>query len=429
MITYQNQDSNWHSPFFVNKNCTKIATIQQLGGHGLDREIYFSPCCGLRISHNDNRRGSCFHGWHIPTSGQIFEVNDGLIQNIISVDQTLSLAEYKTQLDSDIKHSIEEIYENHHQVYLAFGGGIDSTVLLSYIMHMGLGLRTHLVCAKNPSYLHPRTMAYDHDRANRMNDFFLAYGNRLASTRWFTQDMSHLIAMINQGRDYLDIISHATVAMIESHDRAAWVGGYFGNVTLLHHPAWMSQLRLLNPNQDNDLATRLRTTWQYLYCADEYNQHMDVAPVPLIHTALVEKPTINIAMNNHSHIYTPLCSDRLLNSVRKINPADLDFDLTFDARLARDLVNQYAPDLTSMIVQRTAYDCDTIAPELKLPVQDIDFDKLYIPQNLKHHPHGIDWLTQEIKRSQVSGYLPMNSMVSIKNLQSISNKINNCHGV
>ena len=156
---------------------------------------------------------------------------------------------------------------------------------------------------------------------------------------------------------------------------------------------------------------------------------MDVAPVPPIHTALVEKPTINIAMNNHSHIYAPLCSDKLLDKVRKINPADLDFDLVFDAGLARELVNQYAPDLTSMIVQRTAYDCDVIAPELKLPVQDIDFDKLYIPQNLKHHPHGIDWLTQEIEHSQVSGYLPMNSLISIKNLQSISNKINNCHSV
>ena len=76
MITYQNQDSNWQSPFFVNKNCTKIATIQQLGGHGLDREIYFSPNCGLRISCDDNRRGSCFHGWHIPTNGQIFQAND-----------------------------------------------------------------------------------------------------------------------------------------------------------------------------------------------------------------------------------------------------------------------------------------------------------------------------------------------------------------
>ena len=193
--------------FFLSDDFKKIATIAELADQPLNRAIYFNPTSRLKISRSDSRLGSCFVGWQIPTSGIMVESTDGYVSAIREFQHELSLNEYKERLDARIKNCIQEIYDTNSQVYLTFSGGIDSIVVLSYIMHMGLGSRTHLVCVKNLATTHPKSIAYDQDRIQRMNNFFIACQGRVASTRWVTQDAGNIVDMVNRGRGYMDLLN------------------------------------------------------------------------------------------------------------------------------------------------------------------------------------------------------------------------------
>ena len=409
--------------FFLRDDCKKIATIKELATQPLNRDIYFNPTSRLKISRSDSRLGSCFDGWQIPSSGIMVESTDGWVSAIREFEHELSLQEYKARLDSHIKNCISEAYDSNRQVYLTFSGGIDSIVVLSYIMHMGLGARTHLVCVKNLATTHPESMAYDLARIQRMNNFFTAYQDRVASTCWITQDADNIVDMVNRGRSYLELLNYTTVGIFESYHDTAWLGGYYGNKTLLHHWVFLDELRIKDPSKTSELEIALNSNQDY-YSIDAMQWgKSSVPPVHIKYRTLAVKPWHALQGINQNRIYTPLGCQDTFNDLRKINPADFNFEMVADAKFGRELIDRYAPDLSSIITHRNSQDNDTIT-QIQVPTANLDYDQLYIPSELIHHPTGVDWLASELETSRTTGYINMNTLVSFKNLQYISDLIN-----
>jgi len=408
---------------FLRDDFKKIATIAELADQPLNRAIYFNPTSRLKISRSDSRLGSCFTGWQIPTSGLIIESTDGWVSAIEEFEHELSLNEYKERLDIRIKNCIQEIYDNNPQVYLTFSGGIDSVVVLSYVMHMGLGSRTHLVCVKNLATTHPESIAYDQARMKRIDNFFMAYQDRVASTRWITQDVNNIVDIVNRGRSYLDLLNYTTVGIFESYHDTAWMGGYYGNNTLLHHWLFLDQLRIKDPGKSSESEIALNS------CGDCYSVDFmqpgkfSVPPVHIKYQTLPHKPWHALQGINQNRIYTPLGCEDTFNDLRKINPTEFDFEMIADAKFGRELINRYAPNLSSIITHCNSHDNDNIV-QIQVPTKNLDYTQLYIPDNLVHHPDGVDWLTYELESSKVTGYIDMNTLISFKNLQYISDLIN-----
>ena len=409
--------------FFLRDDFKKIATIAELADQPLNRAIYFNPTSRLKISRSDSRLGSCFDGWQIPSSGIMVESTDGWVSAIKEFEHELSLKEYKERLDSHIKNCISEAYDSNRQVYLTFSGGIDSIVVLSYIMHMGLGARTHLVCAKNLATTHPESIAYDQARIQRMNDFFTAYQGRVASTRWITQDTSNIVDIVNQGRSYLDLLNYTTVGIFESYHDTAWMGGYYGNNTLLHHWLFLDQMRIKDPDKSSELEIALNSCEDYYSVDFMQPGKSSVPPIHIKYHTLSVKPWHALQGINQNRIYTPLGSQDIFNDLRKINPADFDVEMLADAKFGRELINRYSPDLSPIVTHCNSYDNDNIV-QIQVPTENLDYNQLYIPEDLLHHSDGVDWLTYELDLSKVTGYIDMNTLISFKNLQYISNLIN-----
>jgi hypothetical protein len=421
-IVYQNPEI-LEPIFFLRDDFKKIATINELADQPLNRDIYFNPTSRLKVSRSDSRLGSCFTGWQIPTSGIMVESTDGWVSAIKEFEHELSLNEYKERLDIRVKNCIQQIYDENRQVYLTFSGGIDSVVVLSYIMHMGLGSRTHLVCSKNLATTHPKSLAYDQTRIQRMEDFFIAYQSRVASTCWITQDTGNIVDMVNRGRNYLDILNYTTVGIFETYQDTAWLGGYYGNATLLHNWVFLDQLRIKDPSKLIELEIAL-TSRQNTYQVDVMQPgKFSGPPIHIKYCTLAVKPCQALQGINQNRIYTPLGSQDIFDDLRKINPADFDFDTLADARFGRELIHRYAPDLSSILTHQTPYDNDNIV-QIQVPTKNLNYNQLYIPESLNHHPHGIDWLTAEIASSKDTGYINMNTLVSFKNLQYIVDLIN-----
>jgi len=409
--------------FFLRDDFKKIATIAELADQPLNRAIYFNPTSRLKVSRSDSRLGSCFDGWQIPSAGIMAESTNGWVSAIEEFEHELSLNEYKERLDIRIKNCIQKIYDNNPQVYLTFSGGIDSVVVLSYVMHMGLGSRTHLVCVKNLATTHPESIAYDQARMQRINNFFMAYQGRVASTRWITQDVNNIVDIVNRGRSYLDLLNYTTVGIFESYHDTAWMGGYYGNATLLHHWLFLDQLRIKDPTKSSELEIALNS------CQDYYSVDIakwgksSVPPVHIKYHTLSVKPWHALQDINQNRIYTPLGCEDTFDDLRKINPAEFDFEMIADAKFGRELINRYAPNLSSIITHCNSHDNDNIV-QIQVPTKNLDYTQLYIPGNLVHHPDGVDWLTYELESSKVTGYIDMNTLISFKNLQYISDLIN-----
>jgi hypothetical protein len=350
------------------------------------------------------------------------EATDGWVSDITEFQHELSLIEYKKRLDVRIKNCIQQIYDENRQVYLTFSGGIDSVVVLSYIMHMGLGPRTHLVCVKNLATTHPKSMAYDQDRIQRMNDFFIAYQGRVASTCWITQDADNIVDMVNRGRGYMDLLNYTTVGIFESHHDTAWLGGYDGNNSLMHNWPFLDQLRINNPDMSSELEIALSAGSSNYQVVNMQPELISRPPIHIKYHTLSVKPCHALNGINQNRMYTPLASQEIFDDLRKINPRELDFEMITDARFSRELIHRYAPDLKSALSYQSAYDNDSIV-QLRVPTWDLDYEKLCVPSDLNHHPEGIAWLAYELELSKTTGYIDMNTLVSFKNLQYISDLI------
>ena len=409
--------------FFLRDDFKRIATIAELADQPLNRDIYFNPTSRLKISRSDSRLGSCFVGWQIPTSGIMVEATDGCVSAITEFQHELSLSEYKARLDVRVKNCIQEIYDTNRRVYLTFSGGIDSILVLSYIMHLGLGPRTHLVCVKNLATTHIESIAYDQDRIQRINDFFTAYQGRVASTSWITQDADNIVDMVNRGRRYMDLLNYTTVGIFESYHDTVWLGGYDGNNTLIRNWPFLDQLRINDPAKSSELEIALtarRGTPQMIKMQPDL---LSRPPIHIKYHTLSVKPLHALQGINQNQLHTPLASQEIFDDLRKINLGELDFEMIADARISKDLINRYAPDLLSMITRQSGYDNDSIV-QTQVPTRNLDYNQLYVPSNLNHHPDGIEWLAYELELSKTTGYINLNTLVSFKNLQYISDLIN-----
>ena len=156
----------------------------------------------------------------------------------------------------------------------------------------------------------------------------------------------------------------------------------------------------------------------YTQTIQVFNVDEDIVPLEQVYFTV--KPLMLLDGINQNRIYDPLGTHRIMELLRILDTRDLDLSTIAEAKFARDIINQNTDDMLDQYILRDGIsDIDSLMPT-QIPVKLINSDKLTIPNNLKHHRDGLEWLQQEIETGKIRGEIPINSLVSIKNLQWLS---------
>jgi hypothetical protein len=411
MSEYINYDLNLNK-FFTDAD-HQIIFRPSKHQYRLDRKIYFQPSASPLVHVGDSDLGSCFKQLTIPTASWIYN-NNGTRQRL---PITTEFKSYTQQIYQNIKESIAKIYSQHPLVNLMYSGGIDSMVLLSYILKQGLGPRTRLVCFENTTQPHPSGLGTNDTKKSKVKDLYRKYQNQLHSIVWHSVDIAHVVSAFNHGQ-LADIKCYATKTVLDQYQNSVFIFGHHGNQVLLHKYIFLDEIIIRQPDIQSRIQKLQIDNDYYTTSIREYQ--IPKEPIGVDRRHFLIKPWSVFHGYRNNLIYSPIGSNENFQLTRSLDFSKIDPWTIMDATMAKDLIRQNVGDEFDEFIDTESLKENDNLETIQLPVDKLDPVALTIPLDLLHSPEGLDYVQGQIDQAHSTGWLPINTAVSIKSLQHIS---------
>lgn len=412
MIRYQNLDLDLNK-FFLNQDSKNIVTdISSLKKSQLNKRIYFRPSNCPLVNVGDSDEGSCFENYIIPTGSYFFVKDTGLHSN--TLDKNIDLKSYVDFIYTKIQQNVKKIFDSDKEILLCYSGGIDSLVVLSYIINLGFLSRVKFVIFDNK--LSNESLYYNNQQSSltkKLIDSFNIGCDHLE----LTQD--YLLSCVNEySMEHVKMFS--TSCLFNSYRDKIFVTGHHGNQSLIHKYIFWDEIKLQRPSAQEEIKNYLKSN-QKFYTSTLKKYQVDSTPVPIERIQLLQKPWHWFDGINGNQLAAPLADNEIFHMLRSINFADVPVDVVADALVAREIISRnVGTTLNPYIVEESLNDGDSLVCLEPLPFDKINPALFDIPTNLTHSPEGLEWLNYEINTAKNSGYIAFNTVMSLKTIQWLS---------
>lgn len=384
----------------------------------LSRDIYFCPSTYPLITTMNVNAGSAFTGVIFPTAANTFSVSNGQVSSC-RVRPQLPVSAYQQDVDIFLRQYITDLYANHPEVTLAFSGGIDSLVLLSYVLAGGYGPRTTLISVINHT---------QHDSSCLHNDpkKLAIFNACLETLEPYVRDIfveqfgkADLANVVNTGA-YAELVCYSTTFILKSpHRRGPLLHGAAGNGALLHYYRQVDEVLLLRPSERAKLVALQQVAGQYT--SSMYQVSANPAASRFADRTYWHKPYLYL--RDSKHLYAPFYTEFISSKMRQLDYSTLTASTLFDALFARQLIHQNVNSLFAPFIHTEGIkDLDNLE-SVVFEHSDLNQSALRIPSSLNHHPEGVSFIEYELDVAAKTGLLPLNTVVSIKNLQNIQTQL------
>jgi hypothetical protein len=397
--------------FLISRDYTRLVTdICELKNQKLINEIYYRP---LFFPVLDFSTVSCFEDYIIPTASYKFYQSDNIKYELVK--QNINLTNYIDYIDNDIRHNIKEIYFKHNEVNLAYSGGIDSIVLLSYIISLGLLSRTRIVCFENLSQNDSSCLHVDNHKKERVIALLSNIADQCLGVQWTTVNQEDFIYNIkNFGFKYAKC--YATEKLLRSCRDQAFIFGHHGNQLLLHKNIFINEIVRQRSAAQDEFANLPKT----YYCQGMINFVPSTNFPGIEHTHMIMRPWANLDGYQGNRIYSPIGSNESFNLMRQLDYAMISIDTVANARVARELIDRNHTELAEYITSESLQEYDSFKfAETTVSRVDLDSANLIIPTNLNHNELGLSYLQNSIEQSRV----PIGALMAIQALQWLSQQL------
>lgn len=398
---------------FVDFNDYSLKTIDELKTVQLEEKIYYSPSRFPRLNKLTSF-GTAWKNCYALSCSYDYEVKNNKAKIILGQEPKIHINDYCEQYHSAIKQEIIKIYSQHNDIVLQFSGGIDSLVLLSYIVKLGYAKRTTLVNFEN-------YFIEDHPDLIRNN-----IKKNLARTKLMLDCknyFSDFIIMELTDEDWLWAANNCTytqcqlygsMKILKNFPNTALITGHHGDQTLLHDTMWINHIFASSKNIQKTLdqyTANLQNKSLYMnnYLEfDAYGQHYFLQDYTW-HL----KYWNDLNGYNGCNVYTPLSTDTRL--CRYIDIDSLTLLDIMDASVAKFIINKNVDqDFNEYITHQGNLDGDVFSKKY-FEKSKFSANLLDIPKNI-NHSMGLSWL----EKSLCESIIETNTIISLKMLQYIS---------
>jgi len=402
----RNQDLDLDK-YFVNYKTGQIAKQAELKNQPLNHEIYFSPSGSPLITAHNTAQGTCYQDWIIPSASVFIDTKLRYVEQHITVDQ------YQQLMAKKLLDTVRQIYQRHNRVYLSYSGGIDSMTILSAVLALGLASRTTLVVFENHSQSHQDCLHQDSERQCLVDEVCQQVQTLGAMMETEIITVNDLLISMQYG--LVETKCYVTHTLLRKHADRAWMFGHHGNQLYLHKDVFLDEILYCTPYRQ--LEVKKAITANEYYTKNLKNYTFDRPLVPLHQRHLMLKPWARLNGFNGCKIYSPIGPDNeTFDWCRSVDFSTISAGTITQALVARWIIDYNNQSwLTEYITTESVTDMDTLGP-VDLPIDQIDPAQLVVPQNLNHHPDGLDWLDRELAQAKDTGRIAINTMVSLKNL-------------
>jgi hypothetical protein len=373
----------------IENNTIFAQTVQNLinNNEPLSEMFFYQPTYFPLIKRDDVRAGTAWPNWHFPNFDTYFIHKDKKIIMTTKLRKKIAITEYVKQLKNILDYNINAMFEKilDKKTFLCYSRGIDSTLILSYILKHKLQDKIHILNFSN----------------------LLAGGTALQLQE--EEKLGFKVTHINLGMDDLidaintldpNIVScYCSYSLMKKFKNCNFIFGYHGNQVLLHKKIFLEQI-----NKDvKDLG----------YCTSLNGWTSIENPIPLAECVLFIKPWHKLNGINNNSIFEPLGNDENFDLLRNIDWHDVDPHLISNAKIARQIImDNVGNKLDFVISNENTNELDCVIGDLLIPINKIKKEIFEIYKKSYMNEKGFNWLMSEYAEAKTSKYIKFNSLLS-----------------
>jgi hypothetical protein len=405
-MTYQNFDLTSNYVLVSTANSKVVTDIRTLKNCKLSQQIYYSPSSCPIVNRFDFEAGSCFEDYIIPPAS--FIIGDDL--SLEKIKPSVLLPEYTEAVYTDIQETIKQIYKQHTEVTLSYSGGIDSMVLLSFIINLNLLHRTNIIFFKN-NVTNAVEKPLVIDLLNKLK--FKAKNIEILNIT--LEDIAHSF----NHESFDQLICYSSSSLLRRTKNNAFIFGWHGNQILLHKNTFIDEILLADPAK-LEYCKKLISQDKKFYTQSLKKYNFDTHKVGIARQFMLMKPWNKLNGINQNCVYGPIGSDSTFKLLRELDFSKIDPAIIAEASIAKDIIYRNVNDLLAQYYDiEDVTDGDVLLP-FTVPLDLLDISKLTIPSTLNHDAKGVEYITSELALAHKNNFIPINTLVVIKALNWIS---------
>jgi len=412
-IYYNREPNSLHDTYFIDTNSNSLKQIYELKDVKLEEKIYYSPSKFPRL-HKLISHGTAWKNCYALSCSHDYNVKDKKATVILHQETKIPLIDYCEKYYKLIEQEIIKIYSQHNDVVLQFSGGIDSLVLLSYIVKLGYTKRTILINFEN-------YFITDHPDLIRNN-----IKKNLARTKLMLDCKNYLsdfIIMELTDEDWLWAVNncaytqcqlYGSMKILKNFPNTALITGHHGDQTLLHDTMWISHLFANSTNISETKKEYVESLQNKSLYMNNYIDYDVDGQHNLLHDYTWHlKYWHDLNGYNGCSVYTPLSVNTRL--CRNIDTNSLTINDILDAKVAKTLIHKnIGNQFDEYITHQGNLDGDVFSKKY-FDKSNFHRDLFCIPKNINHNI-GLLWLEKNLSEQTIE----TNTILSLKMLQLIS---------
>lgn len=381
----------------------------------LNEKIYQSPSNCPLIDVHDVFAGSAYEDFFVPSGHWNFEILDDRV-NVTLNKKDIKLEKYIDQIYEDLDQSVLKIFSNSNNVLLPYSGGIDTFVLLSFIVKHNFLYKTKICIIENFTQNDLSCIHKNIEKKQKISESIDVYKKQYLDVIWLKTDLQNIKNTFMNG-NFDQLRCYSTAELLSYFKNQDILFGTNGNHIFLHNKMFIDEIVIQQPEWRDKILDYIKTQNNFYTKSIENYNSTEFLPIERRHILYKVRSSLNGFNGNILH--EPILSTRNQKLYRTLDYKTVHPDIILNATVAREIINRNVGNaLDDFITTESLKDFDNLE-EICLDINQKDYNLLKIPKNLSHNERGLDYVNYIIEQAKITGKLPINSAVIIKCLQHI----------
>jgi phenolic acid decarboxylase len=402
-LLYNYQRINgWNYDVFVkiNGDVIQARTIEQLRNDSKVKIKFINNHFPFKESINFYQ--TSWEGFTATSFYEKFYLSDGYIYKKNIPQKTIELSDYIKRAKITLENNFLKIIKRHSgkNIVLCYSKGIDSLLLLSYLIKHNLVNKTKLVMIENQFY------SVGSNKLDDPNYDFTKERKLGLTVETLKIDQKMYLPYINQPCPFL-LFNYQQSIIANAFKNDLVLTGFEGNSVLLHTDRWLWQLGK-TPTKKN------------LYEKDiTFIENKDKRFLFLSHI----RPNSRSWHNQlYSNIESPITDLSLLGELPFIKIDDVDPNWVANAELSRELIHDNVGTLLDELITNSGRTWVNRQAQLTIPLEDVDPEQLIIKSSKQVDVHLLAKLIQARREQVKKNVVSINVLERIKLINYILEK-------
>jgi hypothetical protein len=350
--------------------------------------ILYTPNIFPWVNH-DNLKQTVFKGWEAPSFYSRFrEENNTIICESLE-QNTITLNDYIEKAKCKIESNIKNILNNNSEFVLFYSRGVDSLLILSYLIKYNRLKDTQIVTCPNTNLRAYKESNFELERQLGFNIEIHELG------------YDSLLEYANQSNPF-KFHNYQTYWYLEKFKNKTLLCGNEGNSVLFHKWEWVKRLGKPITKENVYVNTCLNIDWN--------------TPTDLNHHTItfIEPYSRSWSNQDFNRIVSPISDIELTKMLPYVDIRNMDPNFVGDAVLIRDMIRANVGSEFDHLIEQEKAEWGMIAACRNIKIKDINEDQLIIDFKRRIEPITLVELRRRIDGAKKEGEIDTQRLLSLK---------------